>query len=69
MPSCFSAVQIHSQGIAVIDGARNKLRDLRLGLLAGLLRLGDRILSLGEGLPGLHCREEGGDRQQGKLRG
>jgi hypothetical protein len=60
--SRLSAVQIHSQGIAVIDGARNKLRDLRLCLLAALLRLGDRVLSLSEGLPRLHCRDDGSDR-------
>jgi hypothetical protein len=43
--SRLNAVQIHSQGIAVVDGARNELRDLRLCLLAALLRLGDRVLS------------------------
>ena len=60
--SRFSAVQVHSQGIAVVDGARNELRDLRLCLLAALLRLGDRVLSLSEGLPRLHCRDDGSDR-------
>jgi hypothetical protein len=28
--------------------------------------LGDRVLSLGEGLPGLHCRDEGGAHRTGR---
>ena len=35
-------------------------------LATGLLRLGDRILSLGEGLPGLYHRAEGGAHSTGR---
>jgi len=52
--SGFNAVEVHSQHVAVIDGARNELRDLRLPLVAGLSCLRRRVLSLRKGLPRLH---------------